>query len=122
MRIVANSGLITAVFSAVLTSAPHVPFAQPTWIFDEDLFGSLGSFEIPLDATPKTQLIANVEPVEVIDCAKARVIVADYGFKDIKAESCSGDTLDFGATRDGKRFFIKIFATDAEFAEVRRLR
>jgi hypothetical protein len=70
---------------------------------------------------PKVQVVANVVPVNAVDCEKAQVIVADYGFKDIKTENCSGDTVGLSATRDGKPFSIRIFAADGEFAEVKRL-
>lgn len=55
-----------------------------------------------------------------VSCDKARGIVAEYGFKDIKADSCSGKTYGFSATRDGKNFLIKIVAANGELAEVRR--
>jgi hypothetical protein len=55
-----------------------------------------------------------------VSCDKARGIVAEYGFKDIKADSCSGKTYGFSATRDGKSFSIKIVAANGELAEVRR--
>ena len=69
----------------------------------------------------KAQQIANVVPDNGVDCEKAQVIVIDYGFKNIKADTCSGDTLGFSATRDGKPFSIRIFAADGEFSEVKRL-
>ena len=56
-----------------------------------------------------------------VSCEAAQAIVADYGFKDIKVESCSGKLLDFSAMRDGKAFSIKIVARDGELAAVRRL-
>ena len=55
-----------------------------------------------------------------VSCDKARGIVADFGFKDIRADSCSGKTYGFSATRDGKAFSIKIVAANGERAEVRR--
>lgn len=55
-----------------------------------------------------------------VSCDKARGIVADYGFRDIKADSCSGKTYGFSATRDGKPFLIKIVAADGELAEVKK--
>jgi hypothetical protein len=55
-----------------------------------------------------------------VSCDKARGIVAEFGFKDIKADSCSGKTYGFSATRDGKSFSIKIVAANGELAEVRR--
>jgi hypothetical protein len=55
-----------------------------------------------------------------VSCDRARGIVADFGFKDIRADSCSGKTYGFSATRDGKPFSIKIVAANGELAEVRR--
>jgi hypothetical protein len=121
MGILANSEFIVVGFTAVLTIAfPQVSSAQPVWAFD-DLFGGLGSFETPTTANPKAQLVARVVSVNTVDCEKAQAIVADYGFKNIRAENCSGGTLGFTATRDGKPFSIRIFAADGEFAEVKRL-
>jgi hypothetical protein len=55
-----------------------------------------------------------------VSCDKARGIVAEFGFKDIKADSCSGKTYGFSATRDGKAFSIKVVAANGELAEVKR--
>jgi hypothetical protein len=127
MRILAKSELVIAGFTAALIVAvPNLSSAQPLWPFD-DLFNGLGSVETPArqwsqtPSNPKAQLIANVVPADSVNCEKAQAIVADYGFKDIKAEICSGATLNFTATRDGKPFSIRIFAVDGEFAEVKRL-
>jgi hypothetical protein len=57
-----------------------------------------------------------------IGCEKARDILLEYGFRDIKAEVCSGTTLGFSANRDGKPFSIRILAGNGEFEQVRRLR
>jgi hypothetical protein len=57
-----------------------------------------------------------------ITCERAQVIVAEYGFKDIKAELCAGKTFGFSAMRDGKPFSIKIVAVSGELAKVQRLR
>jgi hypothetical protein len=121
----AKSQLFIAGFAVALVIAvPEVSAAQRFWPFD-GLFGSLGSSEPaarerrPARAKPKVQQVANAAPA--VDCEKAQLIVADYGFKDIKAESCTGDTLGFSATRDGKPFSIRILAADGEFAEVKRL-
>jgi hypothetical protein len=127
MGILVNSELIIAGFAAALIIAlPEASSAQRFWPFD-GLFAGLGSFEPPTGewhqtpARPNAQLVANVVPVNAVDCEKAQLIVADYGFRNIKAENCSGDTLGFSATRDGKPFSIRIFAADGEFAEVKRL-
>jgi len=55
-----------------------------------------------------------------VSCDKARGIVADFGFKDIRADGCSGKTYGFSATRDGKPFSIKIVGANGELAEVGR--
>jgi hypothetical protein len=122
MGILAKSELVISGFTAALIIAvPAVSSAQQFWPFDR-LLGGLASFEPTTQpAMPKAQLVANVVPVNAVDCHKAQLIVADYGFKDIKAESCSGGTLGFTATRDGKPFSIRISAADGEFAEVKRL-
>ena len=127
MRTLAKSKLIIAGFAAALNIAvPEVSSAQHLWPFD-GLFGGPGSFEPPArewrqaGARPRAQQVANVVPVNGVDCEKAQVIVADYGFKDIKAENCSGETLGFSATRDGKPFSIRIFTADGDFSEVKRL-
>jgi hypothetical protein len=57
-----------------------------------------------------------------IGCEKARDILTEYGFKDIKGKVCTGITLGFSASRDGKPFSIRILAANGEFEEVRRLR
>src|SRR3954465_14323051 len=107
MGILANSEFIVAGFTAALSIAvPQVSSAQPIWSFD-DLFGGLGSFETATAASSKAKLVANVISVNAIDCEKAQAIVADYGFKGIRAANCSGGTLVFTATRDGKPFSIR---------------
>jgi hypothetical protein len=123
----AKSELFIAGFAVALVIAvPEVSAAQRFWPFD-GLFGGLGPSEPPARerrqarTRAKAQQVANAAPVNAVDCEKAQLIVADYGFKDIKAESCSGDTLGFSATRDGKPFSIRILAADGEFAEVKRL-
>ena len=121
MGILANSEFIVAGFTAALSFAvPQVSSAQPIWPFD-DLIGGLGSFETATAASSKAELVASVISVNTIDCEKAQTIVADYGFKDIRAGNCSSGTLVFTATRDGKPFSIRIFAADGELAEVKRL-
>jgi len=127
MRTLAKSKLIIAGLAvALIIAVPEVSSAQHLWSFD-DVIGGLESFEpSPHEwhqpgTRPRARQVANVVSVKCVDCEKAQVIVADYGFKDIRAETCSGDTLGFGATRDGKPFFIRIFTSDGEFSEVKRL-
>ena len=50
-----------------------------------------------------------------------QTIIADYGFKDIKAELCAGKNLSFFATRDWKPFSIEIIAANGELAKVQRV-
>ena len=57
-----------------------------------------------------------------ITCEKAQAIVAEFGFKQIKAELCIGESFEFHATRDGKPFLIEIEAANGELAKVQRLR
>jgi hypothetical protein len=57
-----------------------------------------------------------------LTCDKAQAIVAAYGFKEIKAQHCTGKVLGFTASRDGKPFAIQIVAASGELAKVRRLR
>lgn len=57
-----------------------------------------------------------------ITCEKAQAIVAEFGFKQIKAELCIGENFEFHATRDGKPFLIEIEAANGELAKVQRLR
>src|SRR6476469_4432347 len=114
MGILAKSKFIVAGFTAALSIAvPQVSSAQPIWPFN-DLFSGLGSFETATAASSKAELVANVTSVNVINCEKAQAIVADYGFKDIRDGNCSGGTLVFTATRDGKPFSIIISAADGE--------
>ena len=80
MRTLAKSKLIIAGFAAALIIAvPEVSSAQHLWPFD-GLFGGLGSLESPARewrqdrAKPKAQQVANVVPVNGVDCEKAQVI------------------------------------------------
>jgi hypothetical protein len=57
-----------------------------------------------------------------VGCDRAETIVAEFGFKNIKAEACTGPIFDFSATRDGKPFSIQIVAASGELAQVRRHR
>lgn len=57
-----------------------------------------------------------------ITCEKAQAVVAEFGFKQIKAELCIGESFEFHATRDGKPFLIEIEAANGELAKVQRLR
>ena len=128
MGIFAKSELFIAGCAVALCIAvPDASAASRFWPFD-GLFGGIGSAEQPardrrhVRAKPRSgaQQVAAAAPESAVDCDKAQVIVADYGFKDIKADSCSGKTYGFSATRDGRPFSIKIVASNGELAEVRR--
>jgi hypothetical protein len=57
-----------------------------------------------------------------MSCEKAQAIVAEYGFKNIKIETCDGTTYVFAASRDGNPFSIQIAAANGELAKVQRVR
>ena len=123
----AKSELFIAGFAVALVIAvPEVSAAQRFWPFD-GLFGGLGPSEPPARerrrarTRAKAQQVANAAPVNAVDCRRAQLIVADYGFQDIKAESCSATRWASAPPRDGKPFSIRILAADGEFAEVKRL-
>ena len=61
-------------------------------------------------------------PVRTISCDKAQTIIAEYGFKEIVPQSCSGKTRDFRAMRDGKTFEVRVLASDGELEKVQKLR
>jgi hypothetical protein len=56
-----------------------------------------------------------------ISCDKAAKIVADYGFKSVKAASCKGQIYSFKGSRDGKAYTIKLSAKSGELTEVKKL-
>jgi hypothetical protein len=56
-----------------------------------------------------------------ITCDRARQIIWDLGFADVKAEHCTGNKFGFVAMRDGKSFSIEILAANGEVTKVERL-
>jgi hypothetical protein len=58
---------------------------------------------------------------EGISCEKATSIVSGYGFSGVSAESCKGKVYAFNATRDGKKFAVKLNAASGELTEVKKL-
>ena len=58
--------------------------------------------------------------LKAVSCDDARRIVADFGFSDVKAKTCSGKTYDIEATRDGTPYAIKLSAADGELTEVKK--
>lgn len=56
-----------------------------------------------------------------LSCEKATSVVSGYGFSSVTAESCSGKTYAFNATRDGKKFAVKLDSASGELTEVKKL-
>jgi len=54
-------------------------------------------------------------------CNKAKSIIGKYGFEDIEAKSCRGKVYHFSATRNGKRFSVKISALTLELTEIKKV-
>ena len=48
-------------------------------------------------------------------------IVSGYGFSSVAAESCKGKVYAFNATRDGKKFAVKLDPASGELTEVKKL-
>src|SRR5262245_137607 len=80
--------------------------------------------EFLMDGLPTEESLRN-EPLANSGAASAWIrwhVVAEFGFKHIKAELCIGENFEFHATRDGKPFLIEIEAANGELAKVQRLR
>jgi hypothetical protein len=54
-------------------------------------------------------------------CNKAKSIIGKYAFADIEAISCKGKVYRFSATRNGKKFSIKISAVTWELIEIAKV-
>jgi hypothetical protein len=74
-----------------------------------------------LQKNSETALAVPSAAQPLITCERAQAIIVDYGFKDIKAELCTGKNLGFSAMRDGKPFSIEIVAANGELAKVQRV-
>jgi hypothetical protein len=74
----------------------------------------------PADAT-SGKTVAEAAASSGLSCDKASSIVSGYGFSAVKAQSCSGKTYAFNATRDGRPFAIKVDAANGELTEVKKL-
>lgn len=55
-----------------------------------------------------------------ISCSKARKIVSEFGFGDIRTLSCTGREYGFEAQRDGKPYRIRLSALSGELTSVKR--
>ena len=83
--------------------------------------GARGPAKCPAEAIGRSK--SGKRPVQQsVNCEKAQAIVSEFGFKEIKAEVCSGAIFHFSATRDGKPFSIQIEAANGELAKVQRHR
>ena len=127
MRTLAKSKLIIAGFAATLIIAvPEVSSAQHLWPFD-GLFGGLGSLESPAREWRQDSCEAEGSAGCQRRAGQWRRLREGAGdrrrlrLQGYQGGSCSGETLGFSATRDGKPFSIRIFAADGEFSEVKRL-
>jgi hypothetical protein len=54
-------------------------------------------------------------------CEKAKGKVGKYAFTDVEALSCEGEVYRFSATRDGKRFEVRVRAANGDLLGVERL-
>lgn len=56
-----------------------------------------------------------------LSCEKATSVISGYGFSSVEAASCAGKQYAFNATRDGKKFAIKLDPASGELTEVKKL-
>ena len=54
-------------------------------------------------------------------CEKAKAMISKYAFAEVEATSCKGGVYHFIATRDGKKFLIKVSARKGNLLEVEKL-
>ncbi|HEY7749686.1 MAG TPA: hypothetical protein VH933_13550 [Aestuariivirgaceae bacterium] len=76
----------------------------------------------PETATPKIAAKSTPQSNTAgsVSCDKAKSIVSGYGFGNVEAKSCSGETYSFSAQRGGKNFSITVSALSGELTEVKR--
>ena len=55
-------------------------------------------------------------------CNKAKLIISKYGFEDIQTKSCNGKIYHFSATREGKKFSVKINALTSALTEIKKVK
>lgn len=56
-----------------------------------------------------------------LSCERATSVISGYGFSSVEASSCAGKLYAFNATRDGKKFAIKLDPSSGELTEVKKL-
>ncbi len=80
--------------------------------------------------TPKTvakpKQVASIAPPpkpasQSLSCDKASGVVAGYGFSSVTPQDCQGQVYEFAATRDGKKFLIKVSASSGELTDVKKV-
>lgn len=74
---------------------------------------------------PQQKTAAAAKPASsssgALTCEKATSVISGYGFSSVEASSCAGKTYAFNATRDGKKFAIKLDPANGELTEVKKL-
>jgi hypothetical protein len=58
---------------------------------------------------------------KLISCKKAAGIVSDYGFENVKATDCKGQSYAFQANRDGKSFTVTLNSVNGALTKVKKL-
>lgn len=70
------------------------------------------------EITPRSEALS-VDAAQ-ITCKQAIGIVREFGFSEVEARRCAGETYQFAATRDGQAYAIELRAADGELTEVSR--
>lgn len=80
----------------------------------------------PATAAAAPQATASAAPVKpaasgAMSCEKATSVISGYGFSSVEAASCAGKSYAFNATRDGRKFAIRLDPASGELTEVKKL-
>lgn len=77
----------------------------------------------PLLRKPVTiDVASNRKSKNPVSCTRAKSIVSDFGFGNVRAITCRGKIYDFGATRDGKPYSVRVSALSGELKGVTKLK
>lgn len=81
---------------------------------------------VTLKTTTKPKQVASVAPspkpaTQAMSCDKATGVVSGYGFSSVTPQDCQGQVYEFAATRDGKKFLIKVSASTGELTDVKKI-
>jgi hypothetical protein len=79
---------------------------------------TLAALDLPPDSKAADPMPTG--SVRAVSCQEAQRIVADFGFSNVKATSCSGKIFSLEGTRDGSAYAIKLSAADGELTEVKK--